>query len=109
MDNRAEMLKFLILLKYKSYSEFAKLINMPQSTLISALNNDIDDMSINDFVKICYFLEISTDDLAFERFDNILTPEFQELVDNAKHLSPDQLESINIFIDNMKKNYSTTL
>ncbi|MCI8965564.1 MAG: helix-turn-helix transcriptional regulator [Clostridia bacterium] len=102
MDNRTEMIKQLILLKYKSFREFAKSIDMPQSTLMSALNNDIGGMSINNFIKICHALGVSADDLAFERYDNILTPELQELVNNAKHLSTEQLQKLIEFINSVK-------
>ena len=101
MDSRTEMLKNLILIKYKSYREFAKTINMPQSTLMSALNNGIGGTSIDNVIKMCHALGITADDLAFERFDNILTPELQELINNAKHLTSEQLNKLNEFINTL--------
>lgn len=102
LDTRTEMLKNLILVKYKSYREFAKIINMPQSTLMSALNNGIGGTSIDNVIKMCHALGITADDLAYERFDNILTPELQELINNAKHLTSEQLNKLNDFINTLK-------
>lgn len=59
-----EMLKDYILSRYKSIREFTIQHDIPYTTLDSIFRRGIGNSSINNVVKICRALEISTDELA---------------------------------------------
>lgn len=102
MDKETELIKNLILVKYKSIRKFSEAINVPHTTIHTALNKGIGGTAVETVIKMCNGLGITIDDLIKERFDNILTPELQELISNAKHLTPEQLYKLNDFINTLK-------
>lgn len=104
MDKETELIKNLILVKYKSIRQFAETINIPHTTIHTALKKGIGGTAVETVIKMCNGLGITIDDLINEHFDNILTSELQELVNNAKHLSPEQLQKLNEFINTIKTN-----
>lgn len=52
MDYKSELLKQEILKKYKSIRAFAKEVDIPHGTIVSALNNGIDGMALGKMIKI---------------------------------------------------------
>ena len=59
-----EKLKILICEKYGSQRKFCKEVGMPPSTLNIILKRGINNASIQNVIKICQALDISTDELA---------------------------------------------
>ena len=61
MDSKAkaEILKGVILSKYKSIRQFAVLMNIPYSTLITALERGVDGMAYSTVIRICEALSIN--------------------------------------------------
>lgn len=104
MEKQTELLRHLIELKFKSIREFARAIDVPQTTIHTALKRGIGGTAVETVIKMCNGVGISIDDLLNENFNRLLSPELQALVDNAKHLSPEQLTKLNEFIDTLKKN-----
>ncbi|HIU51391.1 MAG TPA: helix-turn-helix transcriptional regulator [Candidatus Merdicola faecigallinarum] len=101
MEKQTKLLRYLILLKYESIRAFAKLIEVPYSTVCVSLKRGIDRTSIKTVIKICSALEINIDDLVDERFDKLISPEIEILIQNAKHLSNNQVEEIQDFIHSL--------
>lgn len=62
-----EKLKVMILERYGSMIEFSRSIDMPNATLQSIINRGIHKASVNNIIKICKALDISTDELAQDR------------------------------------------
>lgn len=62
-----EKLKNLILDRYGTMVEFAKDIDMPNTTLASIINRGVHKASVTNIIKICKALDISTDELANDR------------------------------------------
>ena len=56
--DKSEKLRKIILTKYKSLKEFANEVNIPSTTLISALDRGIGGMGIDRVIKICDTLKI---------------------------------------------------
>lgn len=59
--DKATLLKKMILSQYKSIREFSKAVNIPNSTIVSALNKGelgIDGMAAGKVIKICDTLNI---------------------------------------------------
>lgn len=61
------ILKGMIIEKYGSVSEFSKRIGMANSTLTTILKNGVHSASVDNVIKICKALDISTDELAHDR------------------------------------------
>lgn len=59
-----EKLKELIIARYGTMLAFSSAINIPNSTLAAILIRGVDKASINNIIKICNELNISTDALA---------------------------------------------
>lgn len=58
-----DRLRNYILSKYRSLREFSQKIDMPYSTINTIMKRGIDNSSVNNIIKICQALNISTDDL----------------------------------------------
>jgi predicted transcriptional regulator len=58
-----DRLRNYILSKYKSLREFSQKIDMPYSTINTIMKRGIDNSSVNNIIRICQALNISTDDL----------------------------------------------
>ena len=58
-----DKLREYILSKYKSIREFTVAIDMPYSTIDSIFKRGIRKASVDNLIKICDFLDISTDAL----------------------------------------------
>ena len=63
MGTSEDRLKEYILTKYKSVREFTCAIDMPYSTVDSIFKRGIRNASVDNIIKICEFLGISTDAL----------------------------------------------
>lgn len=61
MDSKrkAEILKGVILSRYKSIRQFAVAMNIPYSTLITALERGVDGMAYNTVIRICEALSLN--------------------------------------------------
>ena len=61
MDSKmkAEILKKVILSRYKSIRQFAVEMNIPYSTLITALERGVDGMAYNTVIRICEALSLN--------------------------------------------------
>ena len=58
-----DRLRNYILSKYRSLREFSQKIDMPYSTINTIMKRGIDNSSVNNIIRICQALNISTDDL----------------------------------------------
>lgn len=63
MGRTEDLLKEKILSEYKSIREFTQKIEMPYSTLDTILKRGIRNASVDNVIRICDFLGISTDAL----------------------------------------------
>ena len=61
MDSKkkAEILKGVILSRYKSIRQFAVVMNIPYSTLITALERGVDGMAYSTVIRICEALSLN--------------------------------------------------
>ncbi len=61
MDSKmkAEILKKVILSRYKSIRQFAVAMNIPYSTLITALERGVDGMAYSTVIRICEALSLN--------------------------------------------------
>lgn len=92
MDNIEEKLKKLIIERYGTMIDFARVLDIPNSTLQSIMNRGIHKASINNVIKICSALHISTDGLAAGKIiatddsdDQTTQPhELSEIISHAK-------------------------
>ncbi|RXI55259.1 hypothetical protein DP122_04960 [Clostridium tetani] len=55
---KTEKLKHIILSKYNSIREFARIAEIPSTTLTSALDKDIGGMAVDRVIKICEILNV---------------------------------------------------
>ena len=69
MGKTEDLLKEKILSEYKSIREFTQKIEMPYSTLDTILKRGIRNASVDNVIRICDFLEISTDALINGRIE----------------------------------------
>lgn len=63
MDRRTEIIKELIDKNYKSRRSFAEKVGIPPSTLASMLERGIGNASVDNVIKVCKGLGITTDEL----------------------------------------------
>ena len=66
MDSKtkAEILKGVILSRYKSIRQFAVAMNIPYSTLITALERGVDGMAYSTVIRICDALSLNPVDFS---------------------------------------------
>lgn len=88
--DKTEKLKHIILSKYNSIREFAKIAEIPSTTLTSALDKGIGGMAIDRVIKICEVLNI--DVKTFEPINTStqkinLSSEETKLLDNFNKLN----------------------
>lgn len=62
-----ENLKLMIIERYGTMLNFATAIDMSTSTLSTILNRGVHNANIHNVIKICNALDISVDELAFDR------------------------------------------
>lgn len=74
--DKTEKLKHIILSKYNSIREFAKIADIPSTTLTSALDKGIGGMAVDRIIKICEVLNIDIKN--FEPVNNNLISTLSE-------------------------------
>jgi predicted transcriptional regulator len=79
MDSKmkAEILKGVILSRYKSIRQFAVTMNIPYSTLITALERGVDGMAYSTVIRICEALALNPIDFAPLDEGNSLSSQIQ--------------------------------
>lgn len=91
--DKTEKLKHIILSKYNSVREFAKVAKIPSTTLTSALDKGIGGMAVDRIIKICEILNIdirtfeaitNSLDINLSEEENILLVNFNELNSSGK-------------------------
>lgn len=87
MGTSEDRLKEYILTKYKSVREFTGAIDMPYSTVDSIFKRGIRNASVENIIKICEFLGISTDAL----IKGYIERKSSEPTTIAAHLDADDL------------------
>lgn len=107
MGKTEDLLKERILSEYKSIREFTQKIDMPYSTLDTILKRGVRNASVDNIIKICEFLNISTDALINGRIERksaeptVLAAHF-----DGDEYTEDELEEIRqfaAFVKNRKK------
>lgn len=94
--DKSQKLKDIILSKYKSIREFSKIIGIPNSTLVTALDNGIGGMAVDKVIRICEELNID-----IKTFDPIVNVSFttEMLVSNES----DHIKNYRLLNENGKK------
>ena len=79
MDSKmkAEILKGVILSRYKSIRQFAVTMNIPYSTLITALERGVDGMAYSTVIRICEALALNPIDFTPLDAGNSLSSQIQ--------------------------------
>lgn len=89
MKTSEDLLRELILSKYKSIREFTNEIGMPYTTVDSLLKRGIKKASVDNVMKICSFLSISADALVDGRIEALAEPS-QKIDTLAAHFEGEQ-------------------
>lgn len=98
----AKRLKELRNAKNLTTTELAKLCNISQA-VISKLENNNRTADVPTLLILCNTLGVSLSEFFKEGNTSYCIPiELEELVNNAKNLSPEQLRSLNQFIKTIK-------
>lgn len=103
--DKSQKLKSIILSQYKSIREFSKMVGVPNSTLVSALDNGIEGMAVGKVIKICDTLNIDIktfEPLPPKNDTNLLLsqPE-QQLVKKYRLLNPEGQERLKTSLDDL--------
>lgn len=103
MGKTEDLLKEKILSEYKSIREFTQKIEMPYSTLDTILKRGIRNASVDNVIRICDFLGISTDALINGRIER----KTEGITTLAAHFdgneyTEDELEEIRQFAEFVK-------
>ncbi|MDQ0150711.1 XRE family transcriptional regulator [Eubacterium multiforme] len=88
--DKTEKLKHNILSKYNSIREFSKIVEIPSTTLTSALDKGIGGMAVDRIIKICDVLniDIKTFDPLEPSSQNIILSKDEEThIDNLRKLN----------------------
>jgi len=113
--DKAQKLKSIILNEYKSIREFSKVVNIPNSTIVSALDkgeNGIDGMAVGKIIKICETLSI--DIKTFEKIpqkisnsgfaetaEPILNTDEKNIITKYRNINPEGQEKIRDYVDDI--------
>lgn len=101
---KEDMLKNYILTKYRSVREFTTKYDIPYSTVATIFKRGIDNSSINNVIKICAALNISTDALIEGKIIPVSKEDhdivqIQDILNTAKK---NLLSNSNLYIDEKK-------
>ncbi|NFN93654.1 helix-turn-helix transcriptional regulator [Clostridium botulinum] len=114
--DKTEKLKHIILSKYNSIREFAKIVEIPSTTLTSALDKGVGGMAVDRIIKICEVLniDIKTFEPVNDSSENNLSKEETILLENYNKLNDlgkkeankrvAELTEINKYIDTKENN-----
>ncbi|AEB75866.1 helix-turn-helix domain-containing protein [Clostridium botulinum] len=105
--NKTEKLKHIILSKYTSIREFSKIVDIPSTTLTSALDKNIGGMAVDRIIKICDVLNI--DIKTFEPLNNSsdnsqLSHQEKTLIKNFNKLNDLGKEKVVIYTQDLLDN-----
>lgn len=105
--DKTEKLKHIILSKYNSVREFSKVVEIPSTTLASALDKGIGGMAVDRIIKICDVLNI--DIKTFEPLEiisqnNNLSQEETTLIENYNKLNSKGKERLIDYSDELTTN-----
>lgn len=102
--DKTEKLKHTILSKYNSIREFSKIVEIPSTTLTSALDKGIGGMAIDRIIKICDVLNIDIKTLEplenysqnnnLSKEETILLSNYNKLNDNGKEEAIKRIEEL---------------
>lgn len=106
--DKTEKLKHIILSKYNSVREFSKVVEIPSTTLSSALDKGIGGMAVDRIIKICDVLNI--DIKTFEPLEiisqnNNLSQEETTLLENYNKSNVEGRKMILSYSDYISKTY----
>lgn len=87
--DKTEKLKHIILSKYSSVREFSKIVEIPSTTLTSALDKGIGGMAVDRIIKICDALniDIKTFEPINNEKDNLYTEEEDQHIRDLRRLN----------------------
>ncbi len=88
MDNLTTLIKTEIKRQYKSVRQFSQCVDIPQSTIISALRKGIGGTAFESVVKMCDILNIKlavNSTVYLDKEKRELLETFSELDDKGKH------------------------
>ncbi len=103
--NKTEKLKHIILSKYNSIREFSKIVEIPSTTLTSALDKGIGGMAVDRIIKICDVLNI--DVKTFEPLENMSKDTNNYSEEEQQHI--EDLRKLNDIGKNKVINYTKDL
>lgn len=113
--NKSEKLKSAILENYKSIREFSKVVDIPNSTIVSAIDNGIGGMAVDKVIKMCEVLNldvvtfdnipVSKDNLTNQ--ENLLLSFFNKLNDIGQQEATKRVEELT-YIDKYNKQSKIT-
>lgn len=105
--DKTEKLKHIILSKYNSVREFSKVVEIPSTTLASALDKGIGGMAVDRIIKICDVLNIDIktfDPLEIISQNNNLSQEETTLIENYNKLNSKGKERLIDYSDELTTN-----
>lgn len=115
---KTEKLKHIILSKYNSIREFARIAEIPSTTLTSALDKDIGGMAVDRVIKICEILNVdiktfepleqSLNNNNLSKKETTLLSSFNNLNENGKDEAikrVEELAEINKYTSKEDKDY----
>ncbi|HBB27655.1 MAG TPA: hypothetical protein DC000_00095 [Clostridiales bacterium] len=79
--DKSEKLKSAILSEYKSIREFSKVVDIPNSTIVSALEKGIGGMAVDKMIKICDVLNLDIKTLDKKEVETIAASKKNEIID----------------------------
>lgn len=108
MDKRSEILKQMIDNNWKSRRAFAEHIGLPPSTLTSMLDRGIGKASVDNVIKVCNGLGITTGELLEMAESGVIkdpaqSPGFQTIAAHIdENASEEEIEAIKTYIEFLK-------
>ncbi|WLF70440.1 XRE family transcriptional regulator [Clostridium septicum] len=104
--DKTEKLKYIILSRYNSIREFSKIVEIPSTTLTSALDKGIGGMAVDRIIKICETLniDIKTFEPINNEKENLYSKEEKEHLDNFRNLNDLGKEKVNTYTKDLLDN-----
>ncbi|MEN8433920.1 hypothetical protein NX821_001091 [Clostridium septicum] len=104
--DKTEKLKHIILSRYNSIREFSKIVEIPSTTLTSALDKGIGGMAVDRIIKICETLniDIKTFEPINKEKENLYSKEEKEHLDNFRNLNDLGKEKVNTYTKDLLDN-----
>lgn len=105
MDNLTETIKEQIEANYKSVREFAQVVDVPYTTILTALSKGFGGTAVEKVIKICSALNINLMDYSFEltgvHKDNHLTFTSEEMrhIEKYRQIKPHEKEMVDTVLN----------